>query len=788
MRFERLRWPSSATVSLLAALTTWAALLTWSGFSEAPGGFLVPLLGACVLVAVVGMLLRSAHAHPVLVVLAQLVVLLLWLDHAWAGAEAVGGWLPTARSLHGVAAALGHSMAVSQQYAAPVPRGVHGLYPALVLAGAAAAVLVDLLACGLRRVPLAGLPLLAIYTAPISILHGGVSWAKFALTALCFLLLLSADESRRLTHWGRQLSSDLLFDSQQSAVSGQAVRSSARKIGLTATALAVVVPLLVPTLGAGLLAGKQNGAGNGTGSVSLSNPMVSLRRDLVQGRDVNLVYVTTPEPDPSYLRIAVLDQFDGSAWLPGGRAIPGQQRADGPMPPPPGLDPSVPRTVVPYSVRIASAFQSRWLPAPYPVSWINASGDWRYDTTTMDYISTARDQTTAGMSYRLRALVPTISARRLAKANPPPVDLEAKYTKLPKDLPASVERLARRVTAHETTDYGRAARLQEWFQGDGGFTYSLQHASGDSMQQLARFLGTGPGSRIGYCQQFAGAMALMGRALGIPSRVVVGFLHPQYVSGNTWVFSSHDLHAWPEMYFEGTGWVRFEPTPAPRVTSVPGYSVPPVHTQTPQHQPAQAAGSAHHRIDHPNVKRGLAGNLAIGQQPPAWRFPVITVLAVLAALLLVAAPWALRTWRRRRRWRAAGTAPGLAEAAWSELRDAAVDLRLGWDDTVTPRVGARDLATHFGTVGEPGTTAALDRLVERVELARFARPARNGQRLQPGAVDEATGDVAACTQALGEGTTRGRRLLARWAPLSLVRPLTGGPRLGAGRVGVDHAS
>src|SRR6185312_1104805 len=115
------------------------------------------------------------------------------------------------------------------------------LFPALILAGACAALLVDFLACGLRRVPLAGLPLLAVYTAPLSILDHGVSWVKFAAGAVCFLLLLAAEESRRLAHWGRQLSSGLVFDSQASTVSSQAVRASARKIGLTATGLAVVV-------------------------------------------------------------------------------------------------------------------------------------------------------------------------------------------------------------------------------------------------------------------------------------------------------------------------------------------------------------------------------------------------------------------------------------------------------------------------------------------------------------------------------------------------------------------
>ena len=68
---------------------------------------------------------------------------------------------------------------------------------------------------GLRRAPLAGLPLLALYTAPVSILDGGVSWLKFAAAAMCFLFLIAAEEAQRLAHWGHQvLPGGRVFDTQ----------------------------------------------------------------------------------------------------------------------------------------------------------------------------------------------------------------------------------------------------------------------------------------------------------------------------------------------------------------------------------------------------------------------------------------------------------------------------------------------------------------------------------------------------------------------------------------------
>ena len=67
-------------------------------------------------------------------------------------------------------------------------------------------------------------------------------------------------------------------------------------------------------------------------------------------------------------------------------------------------------------------------------------------------------------------------------------------------------------------------------------------------------------------------MAVMARSLNIPARVAIGFLKPEPIGPDTYVYSAHDLHAWPELYFPGAGWVRFEPTPPDRATTTPGYT------------------------------------------------------------------------------------------------------------------------------------------------------------------------------------------------------------------------
>ena len=139
--------------------------------------------------------------------------------------------------------------ATAQQYAAPVPRGVPPIDPLLIAGGAACMLLVDIMVGTLRRVPLAGLPLLTIYSIPVSLLGGGVSWIVFTLTTIGFLLMLYLQESRQIARWGRPLGQEAGVDPSGFGVSNGALRSSAGAIGAAATALAIVVPIFIPTSG-----------------------------------------------------------------------------------------------------------------------------------------------------------------------------------------------------------------------------------------------------------------------------------------------------------------------------------------------------------------------------------------------------------------------------------------------------------------------------------------------------------------------------------------------------------
>jgi transglutaminase-like putative cysteine protease len=119
-------------------------------------------------------------------------------------------------------------------------------------------------------------------------------------------------------------------------------------------------------------------------------------------------------------------------------------------------------------------------------------------------------------------------------------------------------RTALQVVGHARSPYAAVVALESWFRAGGGFTYDEHPPTIPGIPPLVSFLHT----RRGYCQHFAGAMALMLRYLGIPARVAVGFTSGTYdKSTRTWTVTDHDAHAWVEVWFRGYGWLPFDPTP-----------------------------------------------------------------------------------------------------------------------------------------------------------------------------------------------------------------------------------
>ena len=124
----------------------------------------------------------------------------------------------------------------------------------------------------------------------------------------------------------------------------------------------------------------------------------------------------------------------------------------------------------------------------------------------------------------------------------------------------TVYQAALEVTSGAQSPYEAAALLEIWFREAGGFVYDEQPPSPiGGTPALVDFVTE---TRRGYCQHYAGAMALMLRLLGVPSRVAVGFASGDYRNDSKeWVVRDTNAHAWVEVWFPEFGWIPFDPTP-----------------------------------------------------------------------------------------------------------------------------------------------------------------------------------------------------------------------------------
>jgi transglutaminase-like putative cysteine protease len=760
---------ATAVLSAVAAATTWVAMFSWRGFSTVPGEYLGPLFMLGLVVAGTGTLARWSRWPVVAVVGFQLLVSGMVFSTTLSGSP-----VPVGEAWTRMVEAFSAASTSAERYAAPVPAHVPGVHPLVIAGGLACLLLVDLLACTLRRAPLAGLPLLTIYSVPVGMVGGGVTWWIFALTAAGFLGMLFLQESEQVARWGRPLGVDpAVVDPTGFGVTTGAVRHTAGTIGTIATALAVVVPLLVPTLS---LRWFDFGVGPGGDSdIVIENPMTDLRRDLTRGPDIPLLTMRTDDPTPAYLRISVLNRFSENEWTSGDRDVPTNNRADGPMPDLQGVAGTVARDEFQYSVQTSSAFRSTWLPTMSPISNIVASGDWRYDFATMDFIAgdSDGDLTAADLDYTMTGLKLQLDAEAMAKAPSSSGAVSRDYTQLPPGMPTMVRTLANEVTREAPSRFEKAVALQTWFRETGGFTYDLHTATGNGTDELVAFLTDDEDGRTGYCEQFASAMAVMARILGIPARVAVGFLVPDRIAPGTFEYSAWDLHAWPELFFPGAGWVRFEPTPAGRAQGVPGYTsqdVPVVNptggiTNNPRLSEEPSRGES--ASSDPSESAGASSTSDSGTG--SWWVGALAGGAGLVVLALLAL--LPRTLRRSRREQRLGGGP---EEAWAELRATAQDLGVPWPEARSPRATRQHLVRYLGKpVGHdtperpphgprvaPEAVRALDRIVRALELSRYAREGGGGE--SPRA------DVETCVAALHGGAPRSARRRAEWWPRSVV--------------------
>ncbi|KFG75975.1 transglutaminase TgpA family protein [Streptomyces mutabilis] len=715
---------------------------------------------------------RVPLARPLTIAVQALVTSVL-LTLVFARQQALAGLIPGPQAFQRFADLLRQGGDDIARYAIPAPLESDGIRLMLVGGVLVIGLLVDTLAVTFRSAAPAGLPLLALYSVAAGLSEGGTDWLWFLVAAAGYLMLLLAEGRDRVSQWGRVFGGTPGGPGGEQGGAVAPVRTG-RRIGAFALGVALVAPLALPAMNGGLLDSSDTGVGSGAGdggTISAVNPLVSLRDSLNVNENRQVLSLETDSGDISnlYLRIVSLDDFDGTAWKPSKRHI--TAVPDGTFPTPVGLGPDTERVETRTTISAADWYAQDWLPMPYPPSGVRVPGSWRYEPVGMTLVGD-HGQNTRGLTYEVRSLEVQPTAEQLAAAPPPPAALKREYTELPDSLPEVVSQTARDVTAGAANPYEQAVRLQEYFAVNGGFEYDTQVKVGSGSQAIARFLR----DKEGFCVHFSFAMAAMARSLDIPARVAVGFAPGSPQADGSVSVGLRDAHAWPEVYFEGVGWTRFEPTPTRgstpsyTLTDTPGSSVPDpaLPSRNPQSEPSAAPSASESCTAELKKVEGCASESAAaapvtGGSAAKWYSVLAWTLGGLAVLLVPLVPMLWRLRARSVRLGAHGRTEADAGphtlAVWQELTDTAWDLGIPPEESQTPRKAAARIV-RLGHL-DAGAAAAVHRVADAVEQVLYApRP-----RPTPGLTE----DVHRASAGLRAGVGRGTRLRARFAPRSTVR-------------------
>lgn len=591
-----------------------------------------------------------------------------------------GPALPSGRTIENLRALLDQGTTAIREGAIPVPP-TRGLELFVVIGAAAAAVAVDALALSVRTVGAAGLALAALWI-PTLMFEVPPSLGAILTVAICWVLLAWLSRPPRQPDRGpwRELPGVALL--------AAAVAVGAVLLGPVASALPGYGTVRLPAVW---------GPGLGGAAIGLSQDL-DMRRDLGDRPARPVLRYTTSVTDLGPLRTATLMSYDGVRWGAGDGLQPRTATgllwptlAEPPAPDAPGgtLD-----------VEVLN-LQQRNLPIPVEPRQLREGQQWGYDEQ--------RDEVTGdvapGVTYGLTVLPRDVSADALRADTARPLDAGAPELQVPQTaFTDRIAQQARDVTQDATTDYDRALALQTWFRGAGGFTYDTELDAPRTADPLWDFLQ----SKRGYCVQYATAMAIMARELGIPARVGVGFLPGKRAADGTVTVTADRAHAWPELWFDQAGWVRFEPTPATQSGLPPRYADPFANTASPSAAPTDEALPTRNPSQvTPSTRPPTAtGGTRTAASP-------LALGALVAGATLTAAGVVLLLVRRRRRADLWGP-----EEAWTALRLAAEQADVRWPTGATPRQAGAVLTERFGA----GTTAsrAVARLVTLVEAHRYA--------------------------------------------------------------------
>ena len=686
--------PSSAVT---AAVAGFAVVLAGSALAGVLQGYrwIGFVLVTVAVVVLAGTVLRSVRLPSAVVVLGQLAALAALLTAVFTR-SGVLVLLPGPDALGELGSMLARAGDQVRVGIAPVPTTPEMLC-LITLSIGLVAITVDVLAVAAAAPAASGMVLLCVVAVPASLDDAMLPWWTFAFGAAGFAVLLTVDSQRRHLVWG-----DPAGPGGNAAVAAPAATAAAT----TAVALGLVAGGVVTVVGTeGRLPGSGPGSLGGAG-IGL-NPFTALRGQLEAGQPVELFRVRGL-PTPAYLRALTLSRFEpGRGWTPGelGSATP----AAGELPLPGGLN--GPPAGVAVAVRIEPVnYQDNWLPSyGVPRELGGVAADWRYYSDALTTYSARRQR---AAPYTLEAVLPVPDPTQLRAAGTGGVD--ARYLQTDGLAPRVIE-LTNQVIAGADTPFDRAVALNRFFTQPGnGFRYDEKTAPGSTGDALVDFLLQG---RTGYCEQYSSSMAIMLRAVGVPARVAIGFTAGTPAEGFRRI-TTEDAHAWVEAWFDGVGWIPFDPTPlVDGRTVVPPYVAAAVGPAAgvPVGAGAEAApGAPPPRAPAASPDSSSAARAAPGAPAASSAVPELLAVLVLAVLVL-AGPALLREAQRWGRLRVvAGGGPDAAGAAWRELRAESVDRGGAVANIDTVRAAGRRLAREheLDEAGREGLRAVV-RAVER---------------------------------------------------------------------------
>jgi len=734
------------------ALEVAAALLVPAGafgfvrvFSEVSS--VLPLVGASLMSTALAVALRRLNVPLFVAFLVSLGGLALLMINRYAPGTATAGVVPNGETINELGLLLDDGLEQFRRRRAPV-EAVPPFIAATMIGTWVMAFLTD---WGAQRLRLAFEPvlpssLLFIFSA---VLGAGdrrlVSTLVFAATVVVWAVTQRAQHLSEQSTW---LSSD-----KQRGPVGMAQRMAA--VSVLALLAGTLIGPRLPGAGEEELYYWRNRTDPTRVVVS---PFVEIGSRLVEQKDIDLFRVKADRP--AYWRLAGLDTYDerGASWSTTLKF----QATAGDLP---GLAPTLGSTSVLRQEVEIQKLGTIWLPAAFaPAKVVEASDGviWNEETASLA-ISDDKDRAddnSDGLVYAIESVIQRYTVDELNQASEfVPPEIQERFLTLPTTLSPQVASLALEITANATTRYEQSLALQNYFR-EFDYSLSLTRREGDPIEQFLR-------ERVGFCQQFSGTFALMARSLGIPTRVAVGFTWGDPVEGEPGVYqvTGRHTHAWPEVWFEGLGWVAFEPTPG-RGAPDAGYTglqeqqdslvqanfeqLPTTPTTQPPDTDTTIDPNFADELD--DIGLGDLGGGAAGGSQRGYGPPWLAATATLAVAAYAAGMPLLFRIRRARRHRSATTAAAKIEAVWADTAD---DLQLRFGLVRRPSETRSEFADRISDDSRV-SDRALSRLAKAVSVARY------------GSTEAAAAQLSTAEEAGAEVQGNVSRRTSRWQRWRLV--------------------